>query len=369
MATLLTCGLANTFLAKPMLAFWQAGVLSHQLRFTTGDWTPPAISVKLKQVDKNYLIDELVGSDCQLEGELELDEVGFKCRLDLKNEANLPRWLSFKYHVSISGGLLLLQPSFVVEVQTPSSIKTVFIDSVSSTDSDNDWRYGWLSLDELSKLTDGQGKTTLVFRTLPTQVDSFSQSQVRLKKLTTLRLTAKRSNQLKLVADEPVTWVLDYQVGNEVRQLQKSGQEVEVDLSELDVHALPNSWQIRAVDQAGNESQVLRPQFYIIDDDQDRVTVANLEHHQEVDGRLSLRLDVVDAWLDQVAGFRLRQKGANSWQEVNLVKVMPFVKPTFLTSLKGERVVLTTSRSPDSADFCLDALTLLGEPQELVCTY
>ncbi len=367
---LLICGLVNVFLAKLTLAFWQTGMLSHQLKFTTGDWTPPTISVELSQVDKNYLIDELVGSDCQLEGELELDKVGFECQLSLKEGADLPRWLSFKYQVGTSSGLLPLQPSFVVEVQTPSSTKTVFTDGVSLTDSNDDWRYGWLSLDELAQFANDQGQISLIFRTLPSQVSGFNiiPTQVKLKELTTLRFAVSTTDKLRLLADEPVIWQINYQVGDEARQLKEEGKEVELGFDGFEVNTLPSSWQISAIDQAGNQSQILKPQLYILDEGKSQVNVINLEHNLESDNRLSLKFDLLETWLDQTLGFRLRQKDSNNWQEVDLFKVVPFNQPIFMTSVKNEKVVLTTVKPVNLPSFCLDALSLVGSWKEVLCT-
>ena len=365
-AAVLICGLASLFLTKPAQAFWQVGVSGRPVSFVTGDWSAPEISVKLELAERDYTVKNLLNQDCQVMAESALNETGLVCKLTLPEPDELPQWLSFKYQVSPEAEPLLTRPTLVIEVQDRDLNRVIFSDGVGLT-ADADWRYGWLDLNKLYQFADDQDQVRLVFRTLPSSTGS--PPQVILSELSTLRLTAKSTDKLKLVANEPVSWRIDYQVGEETGRLNREGQEIQIGLDEFGTQVLPDSWQIKAVDLGGNESPVLKPQLYTADGNLDQVDIAYLEYHREVDGRLSLKFDLTEAWLDQVAGFSLRQKEADGWRKVDLVKVVPFIKPASSASIKGERVVLGTLDPVESADFCLDVLTLTGGLEELVCTY
>ena len=351
---------------QPVGAFWQAAASSSEVQFTTGDWRPPAVKVYLDQAGQEYLVDELVTSDCSFNQEVTLTPAGLSCTLNL-GETDLPQFLSFNYQQTDSNGLLT-QPGFKLEAKSSATSFIAFTPGISPATPSSSWRSAWVDLKRLKENLGDTNQVTLKFELVGPSLSDVEPSKVKLKNLTTLALVANLNDQLKLKASEPVTWQIDYQVDSQAKHLKLNDQEATLDFSQLDVGALPDSWQIKAVDKAGNESEVIKPLIYIVDSQSIKANSFQLE--KETNDRLSLTFNLEINKLNQVLSWRLREKRGDTWQVYDLVKTVPFLNMRdSLLSVNQERVVFTTKDRVSNQPVCLDALILTHNWQEVICTH
>ncbi len=346
-------------------AFWQSQTNSVDLTFIAGDWRPPASEIKLMQNGQTYQVGELLTQNCQGKQMSLADLSNITCQLDF-HQHDPAQLIYFQSKNEANNPALFNQPDFQLARSDNRQQWTGFWSSGVSPNAPNQqWQSHWLPLKSIAQ---NQNKFKLRFSASPTQVtnEQVASAKVVIKNLTTLALVVTNNDKLHFKASEPVNWQITYRLSGQIRNLHLSGQEAELKLADIDPQADPHSWQIQAIDLAGNEGQLIKPIIYF--DQSHSIQITHFHFQRSKTNKLTLGFDITDQAIpEQVKNFFLETDQVDTKTIIELKKVTPFISFDNQLSKIGERVVLTTTTTITNKNFCLYARSILNEPIKLEC--